>query len=148
MKIDSTDNKILNMLQEDARRSFKDMAKKIGVSEATIFVRVKKLLDAKVIKRFHAVLDPQLVGKGTMALILLKANPNEYAEALAQLTEIPDIYEIYDITGPSYAILKVRAESSEKLAEIIDRIGSVKGVLSTETAMVLRIIKENSIISL
>jgi len=148
MNLDETDKMILNMLQEDARRSFKDMAKKIGVSEATVFVRVRKLVKAGIIKSFHAILNSNLIGKGTAAFILLRANPNEYAETLKRLTEMDNVYEIYDITGPNYAILKVRTESPEKLAELIDKIGAIKGVISTETAMVLRVMKENPIIKL
>ncbi|WP_455367490.1 Lrp/AsnC family transcriptional regulator [[Eubacterium] cellulosolvens] len=148
MKLDETDKTIINMLQEDARRSFKDMAKKVGVSEATVFVRVKKLVKAGIIKSFHAIIDPAMVGRGTLAFILLRANPAEYAEALKKLALMPDIYEIYDVTGPNYAILKVRIESPQRLAELIDRIGVIKGVISTETAMVLRTMKENSFINL
>ncbi|WP_455364303.1 Lrp/AsnC family transcriptional regulator [[Eubacterium] cellulosolvens] len=146
--MDETDKTILNMLQEDARRSFKDMAEKVGVSEATVFVRVKKLVKAGVIKSFHAIIDPAMVGKGTLAFILLRANPDEYAEALKKLAEMPDIYEIYDVTGPNYAILKARIESPQRLAELIDKIGVIKGVISTETAIVLRTMKENPIITL
>jgi DNA-binding Lrp family transcriptional regulator len=54
-----------------------------------------------------------------------------------------DVYEIYDVTGPNYAILKVRTESPERLAELIDQVGAIKGVESTETSMVLRNVKED-----
>ena len=148
MKLDETDRSILNMLQEDARRSFKEMSKKVGVSEATVFVRVRKLVKEGVIKSFRATINPTLVGKGTLAFVLLRANPSEYAEALERLSEMDDVYEIYDITGPNYAILKVRMESPEKLAGLIDRIGAIKGVISTETAMALRIVKEEPVIKL
>ena len=53
-KLDEVDNKILRLLQEDARRSFKDMAGRVNVSEATVFVRVKKLLKNGVIRAFRA----------------------------------------------------------------------------------------------
>jgi len=148
VKLDETDRSILNMLQEDARRSFKEMSKKVGVSEATVFVRVRKLVKEGVIKSFRATINPTLVGKGTLAFVLLRANPSEYAEALERLSEMDDVYEIYDITGPNYAILKVRMESPEKLAGLIDRIGAIKGVISTETAMALRIVKEEPVIKL
>jgi Lrp/AsnC family transcriptional regulator for asnA, asnC and gidA len=143
IKIDDTDRKILNLLQEDARRSFKDMAQRVGVSEATVFVRVRKLTRAGVITAFKAVLDPAIVGKGTLAFIMMKANPSEYTGVLQKLKELKDVYEIYDVTGPNYAILKVRTENPEKLAELIDQIGTIKGIESTETSMVLRNIKED-----
>jgi DNA-binding Lrp family transcriptional regulator len=143
IKIDETDRKILNLLQEDARRSFKDMAQRVGVSEATVFVRVRKLTKAGVVKSFKAILEPIIVGKGTIAFIMVKAAPNEYPNVLQELKKIKDIYEIYDVTGPSYAILKVRTENPERLAELIDQIGAIRGIESTETSMVLRNVKED-----
>lgn len=145
-RLDDVDRKILALLQEDARRSFKDMASRVGVSEATVFVRVKKLVKNGVVRAFRADLDPKVVGKATIALVLLKADPSLYNEALQELAEIEDVYEIYDVTGPYYAILKIRTSSPEELASVIDRIGAVKGVLSTETAMVLRTVKEEKIL--
>jgi|YelNatPaOPRAMG01_1025707.scaffolds.fasta_scaffold09024_2 Lrp/AsnC family transcriptional regulator for asnA, asnC and gidA len=144
--LDEVDRKILMLLQEDARRSFKDMAGRVGISEATVFVRVKKLVKSGVIKAFRADLDPKAVGKATVALVLLKAEPSLYNEALQELARMEDVYEIYDVTGPYYAILKVRTSSPEELASAIDRIGAVRGVLSTETAMVLRAIKEEKML--
>ena len=142
-KIDETDKKILSLLQEDARRSFKDMAQRVGVSEATVFVRVKKLAKAGVIMAFKAILDPAIVGKGTLAFIMVRANPGEYSDVLQKLKGMRDVYEIYDVTGPNYAILKVRTGNPEELAKLIDQIGAVKGIESTETAMVLRNVKED-----
>ncbi len=140
--LDDVDRKILALLQEDARRSFKDMARRVGVSEATVFVRVKKLVKSGVVRAFRADLDPKAVGKATVALVLLRADPSLYNDALKELSRIGEVYEIYDVTGPYYAILKVRTGSPEELASAIDKIGSVKGVTATETAMALRTVKE------
>ena len=58
------------------------------------------------------------------------------------MKEIDDIYEIYDVTGNYYSIVKIRTSSREKLAKIIDQIGMIEGISSTETTIVLRKIKE------
>ncbi len=142
MELDDTDRQILNMLQDDARRSFKDIAKEVTVSEATVFVRVKKLLKNGVIRSFKAIVDPKLVGKETLAFVMLKVNPNVYTKVLPILMKMDEIYEIYDVTGAYYAILKIRTKSTEELAAIIDKIGMIEGITGTETAVVLRSIKE------
>lgn len=59
-----------------------------------------------------------------------------------------DVYEIYDVTGAYYVIAKIRVENSEKLAKNIDEIGLIDGVTSTETAITLRCIKEETRIRL
>ncbi len=146
MELDDTDRQILNRLQDDARRSFKDIAREVNVSEATVFVRVRKLLANKVIKSFKAIVDPGLVGKDTLAFVMLKVNPNIYTKVLPILIGMEEIYEIYDVTGAYYAILKIRTKNTEELATIIDRIGMIEGITGTETAVVLRSIKEESTI--
>ena len=140
--IDDIDKKILVRLQDNARIAFREIAEELGVSESTIFVRVRKLQERGVIKRFTTAISPELVGKGLTAFILIKANPRRYPEVLETLKKINDVYAIYDVTGNYYTIAKVRAGNREELAKILDKIGLIEGVTSTETAIVLRKIKE------
>jgi Lrp/AsnC family transcriptional regulator, regulator for asnA, asnC and gidA len=146
--LDDTDKTILNRLQEDARISFKEIAKEVGTSEATIFVRVKKLQKSGVIKGFRAVVNPQSVGRQVAAFALVKAEPKSYPKMLAELKSIDEICEIHDVTGAYYSILKMRTSTSEQLAQILDRIGQIEGVAGTETVLVLRTIKEETSIKL
>jgi len=143
-KIDSTDKTILNMLQDNARIAFRRIAEKIGVSEATVFVRVRKLQEKGVIKRFTALVSPELVGKSLTAFVLLSTDPKKLEDVLATLSRMNDVYEVYDVTGTYYAIVKIRTENREKLAAIIDQIGMIDGVTKTETAIVLRCVKEET----
>jgi Lrp/AsnC family transcriptional regulator for asnA, asnC and gidA len=143
-KVDAIDKKILELLQDDARTAFRKIAQEAGVSEATVFVRVKKLLEKGVIERFTAIISPELLGKSLTAFILVNANPKRLQTVLDTLSSMDDIYEVYDVTGTYYAIAKIRAENREKLADIIDQIGLIEGITSTETAIVLRCIKEET----
>jgi DNA-binding Lrp family transcriptional regulator len=140
--LDDVDRQILNLLQDNARRSFKEIAEEAKVSEATVFVRVKKLMKNSVIKSYKAIVDPKQVGKGTLAFVMLKANPNVYTKVLPTLVNMDEIYEIFDVTGAYYAILKIRTSSTEELAALIDKIGMIEGITGTETTVVLRSIKE------
>jgi len=144
VKLDSADKTILRMLQEDARTAFKRIAEKIGVSEATVFVRVRKLREKGVIKRFTALVSPELLGKALTAFVLINTEPKKLEDVLATLSQMNDVYEVYDVTGSYYAIAKIRTENRETLAKIIDRIGMIDGVTRTETAIVLRCVKEET----
>lgn len=148
LAIDEIDRKILERLHEDARIAFRKIAEELGVSESTIFVRVRKLQERGVIKRFTTEISPELIGKGLTAFILIKADPQQYHTVLENLNRIDDIYEIYDITGNYYAIAKVRTGNREDLAKIIDAIGLIEGITSTETAIVLRNIKEEAVVKI
>jgi len=142
VELDETDRRILRALQEDARASFKNIGQSIGVSEATVFVRVKKLQERGVLRGFKAIVDPISVGKTLTAIMLIRAQPRSLVGMLDALRKMNDIYEIYDVTGQYYSILKVRTDSTEQLSKIIDEIGMIEGVAGTETVIVLRTVKE------
>jgi len=148
IELDEMDRGILKRLQDDARIAFRIIAEELGLSESTVFVRVKKLQEKGIIKRFTTTVSPELVGKGLTAFILIKVNPQKYPVVLETLKKNNDIYEIYDVTGNYYTIAKVRVGSREDLAKIIDEIGLIEGITSTETAIVLRKIKEEIRINL
>jgi len=142
IELDETDRKILAELQRDGRRSFKKIGEDAGVSEATVFVRVRKLKEKGVVKGFRAVVDPKVVGKSLTAIILVRAYPKTFPGMLNALKKFDDINEIYDVTGEYYSILKIRTSGTDELGKIIDQIGAVEGVAGTETIIVLRTVKE------
>jgi len=147
-RLDEIDMKLLKILQENAKTSYSKISKMLGVSEATVHLRIKKLKDMGIIKKFQAIIDPEKVGKGVMAIIAITAEPKKFDKVLASLAKIDDIYEIYDVTGEYYAILKVRVRSREELARVLDTIGNIDGILSTKTMYVLRVIKEDTVIKI
>jgi Lrp/AsnC family transcriptional regulator for asnA, asnC and gidA len=142
LELDDLDKAILMTLQDEARASFAELARKLKVSEGTIHLRVKKLRDRGVIRGFHARLSPSEVGKGLTAIVSIKAEPSRYSEVLRKVVDMEDAYEVFDMTGEFYAILKVRAKDIENLAEILDEIGDIEGVTSTQTEVVLKTLKD------
>lgn len=145
--LDETDKAILGFLQDNARTAFRKIAESAGVSEATVHIRVKKLVEKGVIRRFSALVSPEFLGKKLTAFILINSEPKKLHEVLHTLNSMDDVFEVYDVTGTYYAIVKIRTENREKLATIIDEIGLIDGITSTETAIVLRIVKEETRIS-
>jgi DNA-binding Lrp family transcriptional regulator len=141
--LDDADCKILRELLRDARVSFKAVAQKVGVSEATVFVRVRKMQERGVIKGFTTLIAPAAVGKPLTAIVLVRANPKAYGGMLDALKKLDDIYEVYDVTGQYYAILKIRTSGTEALGRLMDEIGKIDGIAGTETIIVLRTVKED-----
>ncbi len=144
VKLDHIDKKILQYLQDNAKTPYSQIASDLGVSEATIHLRIRKLLNSGVIKRFQAIVDPEKIGKRITAIVAVTATPQKYSNVLKELKEMQDVYEIFDVTGEYYTILKVRVRNKEELAKLIDKIGNIDGVESTKTMFVLRIIKEET----
>ncbi|AWR98861.1 AsnC family transcriptional regulator [Metallosphaera hakonensis JCM 8857 = DSM 7519] len=140
--LDNVDRKILNILQKDSRTPFSRLAKMLDLSESTIHMRVKRLVKEGVIKNFGIEIDLDRIGLNVLAFILIKAEPKKYEDILRKLEEMKEIYDIYDVTGEYYALLKVRVRSREDLAKVLDYIGKLEGVTSTYTMVALRTIKE------
>ena len=141
--LDEKDLKILEILQDDGRASYSQISRILGMSEAAIYSRIQKLLKLGVIRRFRAILDPDKLGFTLTAFIAVTAHPAKYEDVLKALAEIPEIQEIHDVTGDYYCLVKLRARGKESVAKILDQIGSLDGVASTETRIVLRTIKED-----
>ncbi len=141
--LDDIDRTILRDLQRDGRASFKKIGENAGVSEATVFVRVKKLQEKGIIKSFKAIVEPKAVGKTLTAIVLVRANPKAFPDMLDALKKLDDIYEIYDVTGEYYSILKIRTGGTEDLSKIMDDIGNIDGIAGTESIIVLRTVKED-----
>ncbi|MCL7382904.1 MAG: Lrp/AsnC family transcriptional regulator [Thaumarchaeota archaeon] len=140
---DEKDLEILRILQENGRASYSEIAKKLGLSEAAVYTRIQKLMKHGFIKKIQAVIDSEKLGFNLTAIVAVKAQPSKYEYLLKQLSEIPEIVEIYDVTGDYYCLLKLRLQNREALAKLLDRIGAMDGVISTDTRIVLRTIKES-----
>ena len=146
--LDDIDKKILKILEEDARTPFSKIAKMLNLSESTIHIRIKRLKENGVIRGFYVDIDPEKIGYNVMAFVLIKADPKKYESILKAISEYKEVYEIFDVTGEYYALLKVRVRSREELATILDKIGNMDGVTSTYTMFVLRTIKEKKVVDL
>ena len=95
------------------------------------------------IKAFTTIVSPAAVGKPLTAIVLVRANPQAYSGTLEALRKINEIYEIYDVTGQYYCILKIRASGTDELGKLMDEVGRIDGIAGTETIIVLRTVKED-----
>ncbi len=107
-------------------------------------MRVKKLMARGIIRRFRAELAPEELGKALTAIMCIKADPVKGREALDAIASMDDVYEVYDVTGDYYAVIKVRTGGVGSLRTIIDRISEIDGIISTHTMIVLRAVKEQA----
>ena len=143
VNFDEKDIKILEVLQENGRAPYSEIARRIGISEAAVYTRIQKMIKQGLIKKFQAIVDADKLGFGLTAFVAVSAHPGKYEKVLQELAKIDEAQEVYDVTGDYYCLLKLRTDDRKSLAEILDRIGSLDGVASTETRIVLRTIKED-----
>jgi len=148
MELDQTDKKLLNLLQADATLSYAELAKRLGASTSGIHKRVKRLVDAGVIKRFVVVVEPQAIGKKLKAFIGVSTEPGRCVEVKSQLMKRPEVLEIHEVAGEHDLFLKMITDDTLKLNDILHELDSIPGVSSTRTLIVLKTEKETNAVRL
>jgi Lrp/AsnC family transcriptional regulator for asnA, asnC and gidA len=128
VKLDAVDRKILNILQIDARTSFASIARELGVSEATVRFRVKKLLEKGVIIRFIALLNPRKIGLPITAIIMAKVDSNLLEEAFERLASFDETHHVFQSTGEYDIVAVVHARDLLHLSELRKRVKMIPGI--------------------
>lgn len=138
IKLDEIDHQILDLLIDNTRTAFTDIAKKLLISAGTVHVRVKKMEDAGIIKGSSLTLDYKKLGYTFIAYIgifLEKTHQTKFV--LQKLESIPFVTVAHITTGKFNIFCKVRAKSTDHAKEIIFLIDDVDGVSRTETMISL-----------
>jgi Lrp/AsnC family transcriptional regulator, regulator for asnA, asnC and gidA len=136
-QIDKTDQKILEILTQNARMPFLEVARICGISGAAVHQRVQKLMDAGIFKGSQFNLNPKGLGYQTCAYIGIQVNLNAnstHQEVFQKILEIPEIVECHHISGKYSLFVKVYTKNNEHLKKVIvEQIQSIVEVTSTET---------------
>ena len=137
-KLDEIDHQILNMLIDNTRIPFTDIAKKLLISAGTVHVRVKKMEDAKIIKGSSLTLDYQKLGYTFIAYVgIFLQNTSQTKFVLKRIKEIPHVTVAHITTGKFNIFCKIRAKSTTHAKEIIFKIDDIEGIYRTETMISL-----------
>jgi Lrp/AsnC family transcriptional regulator for asnA, asnC and gidA len=137
-EIDELDRKIIHELQGDARAPFKDIGKRLRISEGTARNRVIKLMDRGVLK-LEARVDPFALPHKIPALVGVSLREKDPEEKMREIENIPGVTSVWNTTGPYDLFFEVMVDSLQELNRIlfgIDR-NYVKGVARTETFVIL-----------
>ncbi len=132
--LDLTGLKLLQALQENARLSYSELGRQVGLSAPAVAERVRKLEEAKLITGYHAEVDPAALGYGVLAFIRLTTSTDKYPRVLEMAQRMPEIRECHHITGGESFILKVLATSIPHLESLIALL-STYGATSTSIVL-------------
>ena len=137
---DDTDRAILRELQEDGRRSFRAIARSIGVSEGTVRTRVRRIEDAGAL-RILAFVDPSRLGHSVLAGVLVRCE----AESLEAFTDViiamPEVTYASSLLGRADFYIQVICADNEALWEVVRRVRAIAGVRETETLLEMQVHK-------
>lgn len=141
IQLDRKDRKILNILQGNSRASYTYIANKLGVSEATVRYRVKKLIDKRAINKFTVLLNPKKIGYSTTGILMVKIAPEHFEEASEQISDLPETYHVFQNTGEYDIVAVVHAHDLEHLSDLRKRVKTIPGVREVSLSTTTRLIK-------
>jgi Lrp/AsnC family transcriptional regulator, leucine-responsive regulatory protein len=148
--VDEIDERIVAILQQNARTTQSDIAKAVGLAASAVLERIRKLEAKGVIREYVARIDPRSADRSLLAFVAVRTNEYGPEQPSAQaLAKIPDVLEIHHVAGEDCFLLKVRARDAEHLGQMLRRqIAAVPGVTSTRTTIVLETVKDTTRIPL
>ncbi|MFN2590692.1 MAG: Lrp/AsnC family transcriptional regulator [Actinomycetota bacterium] len=135
--MDVRDLRILAVLQDDARATYSEIGKRVGMAASSVHDRVRKLEQAGVIRSYRADVDPEAVGLFVTALVsvspLSATQPDDLPD---RVREFPEVEACHSVAGDENYILKVRTKTTSDLEDFLRRLREKAGV-NTRTTVVL-----------
>lgn len=137
--IDEIDRAILKILQSDARESFLEIARNLGVSGGTVHARVGRMKELGLIKGSALLVDYAKLGYSVEAFIGLKlVRAHDCGTLMAKLETLPEVLEVHYTTGAYSLFIKIMARSMQDLHHILfERLQGFDEIQSTETFVIL-----------
>ncbi|MBN8578274.1 MAG: Lrp/AsnC ligand binding domain-containing protein [Cytophagales bacterium] len=138
-EIDQTDLRILEILMQDAKRPYTEVAKRVNVSQGTVHVRMNKMEDAGILEKTTLKINYAKLGYDITAFIGIYLEKSAlYEMVLAKLKGIPEITNIHYTTGNYSMFVRIHCRDTSHLKEVLhDKMQQVEGIERTETMISL-----------
>jgi len=147
--LDSVNLQIIDILAKDSSMPFVEIAKQIGISDATVHLRVRRLIAADVITKFTISVDDNLLGYDHLAFMGINIKPGSADQTTKELSYLEEVLEIHEMHGRFDLFLKIRAKDLNHIRDIMEnKIRKLPNILETELMTVLKTKKEDQIVSL
>jgi len=138
-ELDNIDLKILEILRDDAKKPFTEVAKKVHVSQGTVHVRMNKMEEAGIVEKTTLKINYGKMGFDITAFIGIFLEKSAlYEQVLAKLKGIPEIINIHYTTGNYSMFVKIHCRDTNHLKEVLhEKMQQVEGIERTETMISL-----------
>ncbi len=139
MTTDALDRSLLTLLQANARESTANLARKLGIARTTVVARLARLERDGVVVGYTARLGLDQSPAPLMAHVGITVQPRRGREVVDRLERIPELTQLYSVSGEVDYIAVLRAPGTARLDALLDEIGEIDGVHRTSTAVVLAV---------
>jgi DNA-binding Lrp family transcriptional regulator len=138
---DTIDQQILAELRQNCRRSYREIAAKIGMSPAALIERIKRLEQEGIVTGYSANFDYQALGYDFMAILQISIN-GDLLKIQENIARLSGVAAVYDTTGQYDSVAILMCRSRQELSALVKKILKMNGVEKTNTNMVLNVVKK------
>jgi DNA-binding Lrp family transcriptional regulator len=135
--VDALDARLLGELDTDCRIGILELSRRLGVARPTVQARIEKLRGSGVISSFSAVLDPEALGYSVTAFVSLEIRQRRDADVVAHLRGVPEVLEVFSMTGQGDLLCRIVARSNADLQRVIDDVVASDAILRTSSSIAL-----------
>jgi len=136
-QLDPLDRSLVALLQENARESVANLARRLGVARTTVLARLARLEREQVIAGYGVRLGQDVLDASLQAWVGLTIAPRNGPDLLKRLGKMPEVQLLCAVSGAYDYIAWLRAETPDRLNDLLDLIGAMPGVERTTTSIVL-----------
>lgn len=152
IRLDRTDRRIVEALQQDGRLANNELAAKVNLSPSPCLRRVRALEERGVIKRYVALVEPLKIGLGLLAYVTVKLEKKGQMlveEFSAAVSSWPEVIECYSMTGDMDYLLRVQVEDLDHFSHfVMERLLKQAGVIDVKSSFALKRVKETTALPL
>ena len=142
-ELDDVDARILGILVEDGRRSFREVARRAGITTPTVQTRIKRMMDEGLILGVSPIFNPSKFQLGLVFQLYLRVNPAEIEEIARNLEKRLEVRGIYLTTGENNLTIRINVDSLEELQQFTETLDREFGVEQNSSQMIVRIFKDD-----
>jgi DNA-binding Lrp family transcriptional regulator len=140
--VDELDSAIVRHLQEDARQSNRDIARKLGIAPSTCLERTRLLRQRGVLRGYHAEVDLPALNRGVQAIVAVQVRPlsRQVVESFEQsVARMPEVLSVYTMAGSDDFLVHVTAQDNDHLhAFLLDRFTSRREIVGFRTSIIFQ----------
>ncbi len=148
--LDAKDKKLLILLQNDSKKTTKQLANELDLSVTAVFERIKKLEKQQIIKKYVALLNNEKIEKNFIVLchVKLVQHKKEYISQFEkEITQFPEVLECFHVSGDSDYILKICVRDIQEYREfMVSKLTNLQHIASTQSSFMIKEVKNSTVI--
>ncbi len=148
--LDTKDKKLLILLQNDSKKTTKELANELDLSVTAVFERIKKLEKQQIIRKYVALLNQEKIQKNFIVLCQVKLvqHKKEYISQFEkEITQFPEVLECFHVSGDSDYILKICVKDIQEYREfMVSKLTNLQHIASTQSSFMIKEVKNSTVI--